>query len=81
MQYIITSSELDYLCQQYYIPETCMRLILNHINKFEASTECSLMGEIEHCLENPHLILDITRHPSYAKTQTTDSSDQTTATK
>lgn len=81
MQYIITSSELDYLCQQYDVPQTCMRLMLNHINNFEASTECSLMGEIEHCLENPHLILDITRHPSYANPQPTDSSDQATATK
>jgi hypothetical protein len=61
-----------------------MRLILNHINdinSFEPSTECSLMGEIEHCLENPHLILDITRNPSYANTQPTDSSDPATATK
>ena len=81
MQYILTSNELDYVSKYYGIPETCVRLILNHINNFEASPECSLMGEIEYCLENPHLILDITCNPSYATTQPTDSSDQTTATK
>lgn len=79
MQYIITHDELQQLSTAFNIPETCMRLLLNHINNYNSDIECSLYAEIEYCLRHPETILDITRNPSYAQTQSTTSSNPATS--
>jgi hypothetical protein len=78
MQYIVTDIELQQLANIFHVQETCMRLLINHINSYGSDIECSLYAEIEYCLEHPHTILDITRNPSYAHSQSTTSSDQAT---
>ena len=73
MQYIITHDELQQLSTEFQLPETCIRLLVNHINSYGSEIENSLYVEIEYCLDNPHTILDITRNPSYAQKQSTTS--------
>lgn len=56
MKYILTPDEKKELAEVYQVPEAFMRLMINYINSFEASYECSMMGEIDYLIENPHEI-------------------------